>query len=255
MGFFISKSQTMIRATTITKQQVYENYTAEDFKVWKLLYNRQIELLKTSAVDEYLEGLRSVDMVAEKIPDFEELNKHLANLTGWHIIPFEGICPPADFFKLLAQRTFPCTHWLRNMDQMDYLEEPDMFHDVFGHIPLLSNKSYCAFFQELGAIGTMYQDHQHIIDKLERLYWFTIEFGLMKQSGQVKIYGSGIASSFGELKHTVGEQSTKKRFDLVEIMNHEFRTDVIQDEYYVIESFTELVECLPEVHSICQADV
>jgi phenylalanine-4-hydroxylase len=246
----------MIQATTTTtKQQVYANYTAEDFKVWKLLYNRQIELLQTSAVDEYLKGLQAVDMIPERIPDFTLLNQHLADLTAWHIIPFEGICPPAKFFKLLAQRIFPCTHWLRRMDQMDYLEEPDMFHDVFGHIPLLSNKNYCNFFNELGTIGAMYQHHQHIIDKLERLYWFTIEFGLMKEAGQIKIYGSGIGSSFGELKHAVSNQSTKKKFNLVEIMNHEFRTDVIQDEYYVIENFTELVECLPEVRSICEAEV
>jgi phenylalanine-4-hydroxylase len=240
---------------TVAKQQVYENYTAEDFEVWKLLYNRQLSLLRSSAVQEYLQGLIAVDMVAERIPDFKELNQHLSQLTGWRIIPFEGICPPGKFFQLLSHRVFPCTHWLRRMDQMDYLEEPDMFHDVFGHIPLLSNKSYCTFFQQLGSIGNMYQHHQHIIDKLERLYWFTIEFGLMKEGGAVKVYGSGIASSFGELKHTISDQSIKKPFNLLEIMDHAFRTDVIQDEYYIIESFNDLIACLPQVLAICEAEV
>lgn len=244
----------MIHETTV-KQQVYENYTAEDFEVWKLLYNRQLSLLKSSAVYEYLEGLVAINMVAERIPDFKELNQHLSRLTGWRIIPFEGICPPGKFFQLLAERIFPCTHWLRKMNQMDYLEEPDMFHDVFGHIPLLSNKSYCSFFQELGVIGTMYMQHPHIIDKLERLYWFTIEFGLMEEDGRIKVYGSGIASSFGELKHAIGDHSTKKPFNLLEIMDHAFRTDVIQEEYYIIQNFNDMISCLPEVRAICEAEV
>jgi len=241
--------------TTTTKQQVYECYTAEDFEVWKILYGRQLELLKTSAIPEYLEGLVAVDMVADRIPDFKEINQRLLRLTGWHIIPFEGICPPAQFFQLLARKTFPCTHWLRRMDQLDYLEEPDMFHDVFGHVPLLSNKTYCTFFQELGAIGSTYSQHPHLIDKLERLYWFTIEFGLMQKDGSNKIYGSGIASSTGELKHAMSNQSIKKTFNLLEIMDHAFRTDIIQNEYYIIQNFSELIQSLKQVQNIFASEV
>jgi phenylalanine-4-hydroxylase len=194
--------------------------------------------------------MKAVEVIGfrkDQIPEFKDLNNRLARLTGWKIITVPGICPPAEFFRLLSEKTFTCTCWLRSMKELDYLEEPDMFHDVFGHVPLLTNPSYCEFFEALGKLAVEHIENQEVIDMLERLYWFTIEFGLIREDGELKIYGSGIISSTGETKHSIGEGSRKHAFDVGAIMDHGFRTDIMQDDYYVIESFEQLVNALPQV--------
>lgn len=226
-------------------KQIYSNYTTDDFSVWKILFNRQMENLENYASKDYLEAVKIIGFNEKEIPEFENINRKLKPLTGWKIITVQGICPPVEFFRLLSEKTFTCTCWLRTMQELDYLEEPDMFHDVFGHIPLLTNPAYCEFFQALGALGVKYIHEQEVVDMLERLYWFTIEFGLIKERGELKIYGSGIISSVGETLHAIGNNSRKYDFDVERIMDHSFRTDVIQDEYFVIESLLQLVESLP----------
>jgi phenylalanine-4-hydroxylase len=226
-------------------KQVYSNYTKEDFKVWKVLFNRQMENLRKHASADYLEALGTIGFNEAEIPDFEKVNETLKPLTGWKIITVQGICPPVEFFRLLSQKTFTCTCWLRTMQELDYLEEPDMFHDVFGHLPLLTNPAYCEFFQALGSLGVKYIHDQEVIDMLERLYWFTIEFGLIRENEELKIYGSGIISSVGETLHAIGDRSKKFDFDVERIMDHSFRTDIIQEEYFVIESLEQLVDALP----------
>lgn len=227
-------------------EQVYSNYTTEDFMVWNVLFSRQMHALEASASKDYLDAVQTIGFHEDEIPDFNKVNARLASLTGWKIITVPGICPPADFFQLLAQKTFTCTCWLRKMEELDYLEEPDMFHDVFGHVPLLTNPVYCDFFQALGNLALEHIEDQDIIDMLERLYWFTIEFGLIRQKGELKIYGSGIISSIGETRHALGG-SRKHEFDAGKIMAHHFRTDIMQDDYYVIDSFSQLVNALPEI--------
>ena len=226
-------------------KQVYSNYTEEDFSVWKILFNRQMKNLRLHAAADYLQAVKDIGFNEREIPEFEQINKTLAKFTGWKIITVQGICPPVEFFRLLSQKTFTCTCWLRTMEELDYLEEPDMFHDVFGHVPLLTNPAYCEFFQALGAMGVKYIDQPEIVDMLERLYWFTIEFGLIRENGDTKIYGSGIISSVGETLHALGNQSRKFDFDVERIMDHGFRTDVIQEEYFVIDNLQELVNSLP----------
>ena len=229
--------------------QVYSQYTAEDFKVWKTLFNRQMENLSATASKDYLHAVNVIGFNENEIPDFEKINQRLDQLTGWKIITVPGICPPHEFFALLANKTFTCTCWLRKMEELDYLEEPDMFHDVFGHVPLLTNPEYCSFFQSLGKLAMQHAGRQEIIDMLERLYWFTIEFGLIREQGELKIYGSGIISSTGETRHALSERSSKHVFNVAEIMNHSFRTDVMQDDYFVIDSFECLVNALPLVEA------
>src|SRR5688500_15430728 len=176
-------------------EQVYSNYSKEDLAVWEILYSRQMNTLSQYASKDYLQAVEVIGFRKDRIPEFVELNQRLAALTGWKIITVPGICPPAEFFRLLSQKTFTCTCWLRTMEELDYLEEPDMFHDVFGHVPLLTNPDYCEFFQALGNLALEHIDDKDMIDMLERLYWFTIEFGLIRQEGELKIYGSGIISS------------------------------------------------------------
>jgi phenylalanine-4-hydroxylase len=228
-------------------EQIYTNYTAEDFMVWEILFSRQMASLAQYASRDYLNAVETIGFRKDQIPEFKDLNKRLAALTGWKIITVPGICPPAEFFRLLSEKTFTCTCWLRTMEELDYLEEPDMFHDVFGHVPLLTNPEYCEFFEALGTIAMENIDNQEAIDMLERLYWFTIEFGLMRQDEELKIYGSGIISSTGETKHAIGNRSAKHQFNVSQIMEHPFRTDVMQDDYYVIDNFQQLVDSLPLV--------
>ena len=168
-------------------EQIYSNYTEHDLLVWKTLFNRQMEILKPIVSVEYLEALNKVNFSAEKIPDFVEVNKLLAPLTAWslHVVP--NISPQKIFFQCLSKKEFTATCWLRTMEQLDYLEEPDMFHDVFAHVPLLSNKAYVDFFKGISDIAIKHLDDDRIIELLGRIYWFTIEFGLIKEKDQLKI--------------------------------------------------------------------
>jgi len=235
--------------------QVYSNYTAEDFGVWKTLFTRQIELLKPNVSETYLTALETVNFNSERIPDFNEVNNILLPLTGWslHVVP--NISPQPVFFDYLSKKKFTATCWLRTMEQLDYIEEPDMFHDVFAHVPLLSNKSYCNFFKGISDIAIENRGNAAAIELLGRIYWFTIEFGLKKENDQLKIYGAGIISSAGETRNCLGTDCRKIPFDVKAIMNTGFRTDIFQDQYFVIESFEQLYNSLPEIKSVLKEEL
>jgi len=225
-------------------QQVYENYTKHDFEVWKTLFNRQMNLLKDTASEEYLEAHNTINFSADRIPDFKEVNQILGNLTGWNLHVVPCISPQKEFFQLLSDKKFTATCWLRTMEQLDYLEEPDMFHDVFGHVPLLSNKSYCDFFKGISNLALEHIDNPLAVELLGKIYWFTIEFGLIREKDQLKIYGAGIMSSFGEVKHCLGDKVTRLDFDVEKIFNTEYRNDQMQNLYYVIDSYEQLYNSL-----------
>lgn len=227
-------------------EQVYERYTEEDFAVWKTLYQRQRAMLEGKVADAFLEALERIGFSPERIPHFGETNERLQQLTGWRLVTVPNISPVEDFFARLANRQFTATCWLRRMEELDYLEEPDMFHDVFGHAPLLTHPDYTTFFHRMGRLAQKYRHQPAAILKLQRLYWFTIEFGLIRHpSGELRIYGAGIISSPGETKHALSSSVAHHPFDIHQIYQHAFRTDVVQEEYYVIDSFEELVAELP----------
>ena len=230
-------------------KQIYQNYTSEDFDVWKTLFNRQLRILKGIVADEFLFGIKNLGFTSEKIPNFFDINKSLKNYTGWSIKTVSNISPPKEFFACLAKKKFTTTCWLRSMSQIDYLEEPDMFHDVFAHVPLLSNENYTSFFKEIGKIANEVMNDPLKLTMLQRLYWFTIEFGLIVSRDTYKIYGAGIISSKEESKNVFSKKSKKLSFDVKKIMNHSFRTDVIQDTYYVIDSFEQLTQSLDEIRT------
>jgi len=241
--------------TTRPVRQVYDNYTGQDFLVWKTLFGRQIQLLKPVVSESYLAALEEVNFVAHRIPDFNEVNKRLMSLTGWNLHVVPNITPQKEFFEFLSQKKFTATCWLRSMDQLDYIEEPDMFHDVFAHVPLLSNKSYCDFFKGISEIALQHINDPLAIELLGRIYWFTIEFGLKKENGQVKIYGAGIISSSGETKHCMSNDAEKINFDVHKIMNTGFRTDIMQEKYFVIESFEQLYNSLPDIRFFLESEL
>lgn len=227
--------------------QKYNDYTNEDLAVWKTLYERQMKILPELAAREYLDAIDKVNFTADRIPHFEEVNRLLMEHTGWQIDVVPHIIPNEEFFPKLARRTFGATTWLRKMSQLDYLEEPDMFHDVFGHVPLLSHPTFCAFFHGLSTIAMKYIDNPEAIERLGRMYWFTIEFGLIRESGNLKIYGAGIMSSHGETKYSVSSEPTHLPFDVRTILNTTYDNMRIQDKYFVIDSFVQLFESLDEI--------
>ncbi|MBP6334640.1 MAG: phenylalanine 4-monooxygenase [Bacteroidia bacterium] len=227
--------------------QVYSDYTQEDFKVWKTLYNRQIEFIKLHGSKDYIQALEKIGFIADQIPDFSEVNTRLKGITGWKLQTVPCISPADSFFKLLSEKVFTATCWIRDFSELDYIEEPDMFHDVFGHAPLLTNPDYVKFFKAMGEIAMGDISNQKLITMLQRLYWFTIEFGLVRESGQIKFYGAGIISSQSETRHALNPSSIKRDFNVSEIMNHDFRTDVIQEEYYVIDSFAQLSDSIEDI--------
>ena len=229
-------------------KQQFKNYKEEDFKVWKTLFDRQEVNLMDKACSEYKSALQEMRTVlnSSSIANFNDLNQWFKEKTGWEIYCVPGLIPVEEFFCLLADKKFCSSTWLRSMEQLDYLEEPDMFHDIFGHIPLLSNQIFSDFAHEFGKLGKSFLHDQHKLVMLQRIYWFTIEFGLIEQSG-LKIYGAGIISSYGESIASLEDNTIKKPFNLEEVLNCEFKTDVIQDKYFVIKSFDQLFESITEL--------
>ena len=237
----------MKNIVTRPTKQIYQNYTKEDFKVWNILFKRRLKNLNDIVAEEFIVALKELNFRAEKIPNFIEINNTLKNTTGWTIKTVPNISPPEEFFSYLSKKKFTTTCWLRSMSQIDYLEEPDMFHDVFAHVPLLSNKEYTSFFKEIGQIAMSVIDDPIKLKKLQRIYWFTIEFGLIKKHDKFKIYGAGIISSKEESNNVLSSKSKKKKFDVNRVMNHSFKIDVVQDTYYYIDSFEELTLSLDEI--------
>lgn len=229
-------------------KQKFKQYTQEDFEVWKTLFSRQVVNLEDKACTEYLlalDGMKEV-LYPERIAEFSQLSEWFETRTGWTMYCVPGLIPVDEFFELLSKKQFCSSTWLRTLSQLDYLEEPDMFHDVFGHIPLLSNSVFSEFIHEFGKLGVQNKENEERIIQLQRLYWFTIEFGLINQSGP-KVYGAGIASSFGESIVSLEPKTVRVPFNLDEILETSFETDKIQTKYFVIEDMEQLYKAILEL--------
>ena len=231
-------------------KQIYENYTQEDFEVWKILFDRQIDQFPTHASQSYLRGLKVANFETGVIPNFKETNEILLKETGWQLAVVPGIVPDYTFFELMANRRFPATTWLRKMRELDYLEEPDMFHDVFAHVPLLTNQHFVDFLEELSKIGLSYVDNAYAIELLSRVYWFTVEFGLIEEKEGLRIYGAGILSSAGETRFSLSEEPPKHPFSVAHMLDTAYRKDKFQTEYFVIESYEQLYESIGQVKEL-----
>lgn len=227
--------------------QPYHQYTPDDHQVWQALFERQALVLPGLASNAFFEALEKIGFPHNRVPAFDDLQQKLASSTGWRFTAVEGIVDDLQFFELLAQRIFPATHWIRSKEQLDYLEEPDMFHDVYGHIPLLTDAAYSAFLEGLGELGLRFGHNPKLLPFLTRLYWFTVEFGLIQEREGLRIYGAGILSSVTESTYCIGEVPTRHAFDVQRIMATSFRKDTFQSEYYVIQNFAQLYESLPHV--------
>lgn len=228
-------------------KQVYDAYTEEDHQVWKILFQRQIVNMPQSATKEFLIGLEKINFTADRIPNFEETNAILKELTGWELVAVEGIVDDRLFFELMSNRKFPATTWLRKMSELDYLEEPDMFHDVFAHVPLLTNQAFVDFLQAISKIGHDHADDPVAIDLLSRVYWFTVEFGLIRENGEPRIYGAGVLSSAGETEYSLSKEPKHFEYHVEQMLNTPYRKDIFQDRYFLIDSYEQLYNSIDEI--------
>lgn len=237
------KGKVPVYATGVVDQP-WDDYSDVDHGVWKALYQRQREILVGRASDEFLQAQDMMGMSPDRIPRFTELNAVLEAATGWTIVGVEGLLPELDFFEHLANRRFPVSWWIRRPDQLDYIEEPDLFHDLFGHVPLLMIPAFADYMQAYGRGGVKAHGiGTDALANLTRLYWYTVEFGLIRQHDGLRIYGSGIVSSKGESIHCL-ESAAPNRigFDLERIMRTRYRIDSYQKTYFVIDSFEQLMD-------------
>ena len=224
--------------------QAWERYSAEDHAIWRVLFERQCETLKGHICREYLDGLEALGIGAEAIPNFDRMNARLRQITGWEVVAVPGLIPSRPFFQMLASRKFPAGTFIRSREQLDYLEEPDIFHDVFGHVPLLTNAAYADYMNEYGRIGLEAMERK-AVKFLARLNWYTIEFGLIRKPEGIRIYGAGIVSSFGEAKYVVGDPSSNQlTFNLERVLRTGYYIDDFQAAYFVIDRFEDLFDLL-----------
>lgn len=224
-----------------TIPQNWAVYTPEEHGVWDLLFDRQAKLLPGRASEAWLRGLDVLKLSKPGIPDFEELSDRLMAATGWRVVAVPGLVPDEVFFNHLANRRFVAGNFIRRPDQLDYLQEPDVFHDVFGHVPMLADPVFADYMVAYGQGGLRALQYGSL-DHLARLYWYTVEFGLVQEAGGLRIYGSGIVSSRGESIFALDDPSPNRiAFDLKRVMRTRYRIDDYQQTYFVIPSFDDLL--------------
>ena len=230
--------------TTSVVEQPWSSYSAQDHQTWAALYRRQSEVLPGRACREFLDNLHRFGIGEHAIPKFDELNRVLRRTTGWTLVGVEGLLPEFEFFDHLANRRFPVTWWIRRPDQIDYIAEPDLFHDLFGHVPLLLEPMFADYMQAYGAGGVRASGlGPEALMNLTRLYWYTVEFGLIRTDEGLRIYGSGIVSSKAESIHCL-ESAAPNRigFELERVMRTRYRIDSYQKTYFVIDGFRQLID-------------
>lgn len=224
--------------------QKIEDYTQEQHTTWNFLYDRQKAHLQGKSSRLYLDTLEEMSetLTRTSIPMVGDMALQLKKATGWSIEIVPGLISPSEFFILLSKKQFCTSTWVRRKDQVDYIEEPDMFHDTFGHIPPLMNADFASFMHRFGEVGLAIandgRDFQ--VTQLQRLYWFFVEFGFIREDGEAKLFGAGIMSSYGETSHAWELRNKLKVFNLEEVMSTPFRADVIQNKYYILESIPNL---------------
>lgn len=219
-----------------------KNFTEEDNDIWRALYKRQLDVLPGRAISLFMDSLSTLGINQDKIPTFTEVNEILMKRTGWQVVPVPGLIPDEPFFELLANRRFPAGNFIRSKEQIDYIQEPDVFHDLFGHVPILADPVFANYMVEYGK-GGLKAAKLGTIDKLARLYWYTVEFGLIQEPQGVRIYGAGILSSPTESVFSLEDKSPHRlKFDLKRVLQTHFQIDDFQDNYFIIDSFQQLFD-------------
>jgi phenylalanine-4-hydroxylase len=236
---------TAAQDVSIFTNQDWSAYTAEDHAVWGILYDRRMQSLRDTGSRVFLDGARAIGLRPDRVPDLAEVNGNLVRRTGWSAVPVTGFIPAQQFFACLAQRRFPTTVTVRPREQLDYLPEPDIFHDVFGHVPLHADVVFADFLQRFGAVASRATTEAGI-EAMARLFWFTVEFGLVHEAGAVRVYGSGLISSAGDAANALSDRCDRRPFSLDAVISQPFEIDRLQDVLFVVESYDELFAAVSE---------
>jgi len=227
-------------------KQNWDAYSAEDHEVWRILYDRRMKTLKDTGSRIFLDGARTIGLGPDQVPDLQDINARLEPFTGWNAVPVSGFIPAHDFFLSLAHRRFPTTVIVRPKEQLEYLPEPDIFHDVFGHVPLHAEPIFADFLQRFGEVAAR-ADTEEQTTQMARLFWFTVEFGLTREDGEIKVYGSGLISSSGDAANALGPNCDRRPFSLDAVVQQPFEIDRFQDVLFVVESFDQLFAAADEM--------
>ena len=224
-------------------EQNWAAYTPEQHSVWAELVRRRMPQLADHACAEYLDGFHQIGLREDTIPNLAEVNRRLGPRTRWNATPVSGFLPPDAFFEMLAARKFPTTTYIRTRDSLEYTPEPDIFHDVFGHVPMHAHPVFADFLERYGRIcAAIPSEDKDKLERMGRLFWFTVEFGLIRQDGEIRVYGSGLISSHGECTRVLAGGCEVKNFDLDAVLNQEFQTSEMQPVLYAVESFDQIYE-------------
>ena len=229
--------------TTAFIQQDWDAYSEAQHAVWETLYARRMPALQQTASRVFLEGAAAIGLDATFIPVLATLNRRLVSRTGWSAVPVEGFLPAGEFFQCLAHRMFPTTVTIRPSDRLDYVPEPDIFHDVFGHVPLHADPVFADFLQRFGQLAAAAATPE-ATERMARLFWFTVEFGLIREAGAVKVYGSGLISSHADAANALGHTCERRPFMLEQVLDQPFRIDELQPVLFVVEDFGQLFEAV-----------
>lgn len=233
----------LVAAQPYLIKQEYENYTAEQHAVWSELVLRRLPQVREYACEEYLEGFEIIGLSPDRLPNLTVISERLKPRTGWNATPVNGFLPAEAFFEMLEARRFPTTTWLRSRDSLDYIPQPDIFHDVFGHVPMHSHPVFADFLQHYGSVCAHIED-KVVLERLGRLFWYTVEFGVMRRGGKIKVYGSGVISSHGECTNVIEGGCEVKAFDLETVLDTPVKVDELQKVLFAIESFDEIYEAM-----------
>lgn len=227
-------------ASKVPDDKGYISYTEEEDQIWSELYQRQMEILPGRACSAYLENLDKLEFPRDRVPQLPAVSEILRSNTGWEVAPVPALIPFTQFFSLLADKKFPAATFIRTREEMEYLQEPDVFHEVFGHCPLLLDEGFAAFSHAYGRAGAAAAKEDHAM--LARLYWFTVEFGLIRRPGrELRAYGAGLCSSIGEVQYALDSDAPlRKPFDPIDALRTPYRIDIYQTVYFVIQSSDEL---------------
>lgn len=227
--------------------QEFHHFNEIENQTWSLLFNRLDQCRHKMAFHLFEQGLQELGMTHEKIPDVNDINKRLQSKTGWKVVPVKGLEEGPSFYTALSKKEFPIGNFIRNQKDLGYTPEPDIFHDLYGHVPFLCDKNYANFSYKYGLLTAKYIHNEEKLKKLERFYWFTLEFGLIKTSLGKKIFGGGILSSYDESYYSLSGKPEILPFDIEKIINQDFRIDQIQPRLFILEDSHQLYDCLPSL--------
>src|SRR6266567_8061691 len=234
---------TLPHAAPYLIQQDYDAYTDEQHGVWAELVKRVLPEVEKHAAKEYLEGFRIIGLQRDRLPNLKAVSMRLQPRTGWNTTPVSGFMPGPAFFEMLAARRFPTTTWLRSRDSLEYTPEPDIFHDVFGHVPMHAHSVFADFLEHYGRVCASITDAV-VLEKLGRLFWYTVEFGLIRQHDEIKVYGSGLISSHAECKNVMDGNCAVHDFTLDEVLNTPVKVDELHKLLFAVSSFDQIYEAM-----------